>query len=76
MCEVFDGDLGEARMICRPMECPEVEGTKLLFSNGNASFELRSSRSLPLDLISSRKCQALDNALEETVVKMEEYHKV
>lgn len=60
LCEGFDGDPGEARMICRPMECPEVEGSKLLFTNGNASFELGSSRSLPLDLISSGKCQALD----------------
>ena len=60
LCEGFDGDPGEARMICRPMECPKVEGSKLLFSNGNARFELGSSRSLPLDLISSGKCQALD----------------
>lgn len=62
LCEGFDGDPGEARMVCRPMECPEVEGSKLLFNDvdGNASFELGSSRSLPLDLISSGKCQALD----------------
>lgn len=60
LCEGLDGDPGEARMICRPMECPDVEGSKLLFTNGNASFELGSSRSLPLDLISSGKCQALD----------------
>ncbi|KAH9325961.1 hypothetical protein KI387_006139, partial [Taxus chinensis] len=66
LCEGLDGDPGEARMICRPMECPEDGGSKLVFNNGNASFELGISRSFPLDLISSGKCQAVD---EETWTK-------
>eukprot|EP01018_Ginkgo_biloba_P022967 Gb_24284 [translate_table: standard] len=60
LCEGFEGDPGEARMICRPMECPDEDGCELIFNHGNACLELRSSRLFPLDLISSGKCQVVD----------------
>ncbi|XP_057848763.2 structural maintenance of chromosomes flexible hinge domain-containing protein GMI1 isoform X1 [Cryptomeria japonica] len=61
LCVGSDGDPGEARMTCRPMECPEEAGSRLMLTKGNGSFELGISKSLPLELISSGKCQAVDD---------------
>ncbi|XP_057823648.2 structural maintenance of chromosomes flexible hinge domain-containing protein GMI1 isoform X1 [Cryptomeria japonica] len=61
LCGGLEGDPGEARMICRPMECPEERGSKLGINNGIASFELGISKSFPLDWTSSGKCLAVDD---------------
>lgn len=60
LCEGLEGDPGEARMICRPMECPEDMGSKVALIKGIACFELGTSKSFPMELISSGKCLAVD----------------
>lgn len=45
------------------MECPEDMDNNLALSNGFASFELGTSKSFPMELISSRKCLIVDDEI-------------
>ncbi|KAH9779979.1 Structural maintenance of chromosomes flexible hinge domain-containing protein GMI1 [Citrus sinensis] len=55
--EGLQGDAGgEARIICRPLAVPDEKGCVLAVNNGNASFHIGSSLSLPIGVIDSEKC--------------------
>ncbi|XP_017973164.1 PREDICTED: uncharacterized protein LOC18605777 isoform X4 [Theobroma cacao] len=60
LIEGFQGDFGgEARIICRPLGLSN--GSILSVKDGNASFDIRSSLSLPVSVIDSGKCLAIDD---------------
>ncbi|KAL3521653.1 hypothetical protein ACH5RR_019802 [Cinchona calisaya] len=62
--EGWEGDAGgEARLICRPIDHPDVSGCRLVFDNGTASIEIGSSISLPISTIDYGKCVAIDDAV-------------
>ncbi|KAL5998925.1 hypothetical protein ACLOJK_009873 [Asimina triloba] len=59
----FQGDAGgEARLICRPIDCPDEKGCILAVNGENANVEIGKSLSFPLSIIDSGKCQAVDAA--------------
>ncbi|WCJ44422.1 Structural maintenance of chromosomes flexible hinge domain-containing protein GMI1 [Euphorbia peplus] len=63
MIEGFQGDAGgEARIICRPLEIADEEGCLLESNNENAILDIQHSLSLPISVIDSQKCIAIENA--------------
>ncbi|XP_058100475.1 structural maintenance of chromosomes flexible hinge domain-containing protein GMI1-like isoform X2 [Magnolia sinica] len=63
LIEGFQGDVGgEARLICRPLGCPDEKGCLLAVNGENASLDIRKSISFPISVIDSGKCQAIDTA--------------
>ncbi|KAF5442725.1 hypothetical protein F2P56_035352 [Juglans regia] len=60
LLEGFQGDAGgEARIICRPLGIPDDNGSIIAFNNGDASFNICGSLSLPINVIDSGKCLAI-----------------
>ncbi|MCD7458066.1 hypothetical protein HAX54_037087 [Datura stramonium] len=53
--------IGEARIICRPLNVPAENGCRLTFDKESACFEIRDSKSLPISVIDSGKCLCVDN---------------
>ncbi|URE42721.1 hypothetical protein MUK42_32615 [Musa troglodytarum] len=53
---------GDARLICRPLDCSDEKGCSLLVDNGNASLDMHDSLSFPISLIDSENIQAIDLA--------------
>ncbi|XP_065859828.1 structural maintenance of chromosomes flexible hinge domain-containing protein GMI1 isoform X2 [Euphorbia lathyris] len=69
LIEGFQGDAGgEARIICRPLEVAEEHGC-LLVKNEEASLDIRNSLSLPISIIDSKKCIAIELAEWDRQVK-------
>eukprot|EP00268_Persea_americana_P011683 TRINITY_DN14922_c0_g1_i4.p1 TRINITY_DN14922_c0_g1~~TRINITY_DN14922_c0_g1_i4.p1 ORF type:complete len:1098 (+),score=235.69 TRINITY_DN14922_c0_g1_i4:589-3882(+) len=63
LLEGFQGDSGgEARLICRPLGCPDRKGCLLEVNGENASLDIKDSLSFPISVIDSGKCQAIDTA--------------
>ncbi|URE42715.1 hypothetical protein MUK42_32615 [Musa troglodytarum] len=63
LIEGFQGDVGgDARLICRPLDCSDEKGCSLLVDNGNASLDMHDSLSFPISLIDSENIQAIDLA--------------
>ncbi|KAJ9680038.1 hypothetical protein PVL29_021800 [Vitis rotundifolia] len=63
LLEGFQGDAGgEARLICRPLSLPDEDGCILAVDDGTASFDCRSSLSLPISVIDSGKCLAVESS--------------
>ncbi|XVF53392.1 hypothetical protein PTKIN_Ptkin05aG0095700 [Pterospermum kingtungense] len=61
LIEGLQGDSGgEARIICRPLG--RENGCILSSNDGNPSLDIRDSLSLPVSVIDSRKCVAIDDA--------------
>ncbi|XP_058206197.1 structural maintenance of chromosomes flexible hinge domain-containing protein GMI1 isoform X3 [Rhododendron vialii] len=62
--EGFQGDSGgEARVICSPLGLPSENGCVLsVHDDGNAGIDIRSSISLPISVIDSGKCMAMEAA--------------
>ncbi|THG10123.1 hypothetical protein TEA_027988 [Camellia sinensis var. sinensis] len=54
--------IGEARLICRPLSLASENGCSLAVDDGNAAIDMRSSLSLPISVIDSGKCLAIENA--------------
>ncbi|KAL4204772.1 hypothetical protein AMTRI_Chr01g133770 [Amborella trichopoda] len=70
LLEGFQGDVGgEARLICRPLDCPDENGA-LLTKSGNPSLDIRGSISFPINVIDSGKCQSVDTASWERKLEM------
>ncbi|XP_059434267.1 structural maintenance of chromosomes flexible hinge domain-containing protein GMI1 [Corylus avellana] len=62
LLEGFQGDAGgEARIICRPLDVPHDHGCALVENNGDPNFDIRSSLSLPINVIDSGKCVVIEN---------------
>lgn len=62
LLEGCKGDAGgEARIICRPLGLPDDNACDLVVNNGDASFDIRGSISLPIDVIDSGKCLAIES---------------
>ncbi|XP_022890366.1 uncharacterized protein LOC111405633 isoform X2 [Olea europaea var. sylvestris] len=60
--EGLQGDsCGEARLICRPLGLPEDQGCLLSVDNGNNFIDVRGSLSLPINVIDSGKCIAIND---------------
>lgn len=64
LLEGFQGDAGgEARLICRPLSLlPDEDGCILAVDDGAASFDCRGSLSLPISVIDSGKCLAVESS--------------
>nr|XP_018675545.1 PREDICTED: uncharacterized protein LOC103968942 isoform X3 [Musa acuminata subsp. malaccensis] len=63
LIEGFQGDVGgDARLICRPLDCSDEKGCSILVDNGNASLDMHDSLSFPISLIDSENIQAIDLA--------------
>ncbi|KAJ8479740.1 hypothetical protein OPV22_023467 [Ensete ventricosum] len=63
LIEGFHGDVGgDARLICRTLDCSDEKGCSLLVDNGNASLDMHDSLSFPISLIDSENIQAIDLA--------------
>lgn len=63
LLEGFEGDAGgEARLICRPLSLASENGCSLAVHDGNAAIDMHSSLSLPISVIDSGKCLAIENA--------------
>ncbi|XP_057463870.1 structural maintenance of chromosomes flexible hinge domain-containing protein GMI1 [Actinidia eriantha] len=63
LLEGFQGDAGgEARLICSPLGLPNEKGCKVALDDGNASIDIRGSLSLPISVIDSGKCLAIEAA--------------
>lgn len=63
LLEGFQGDAGgEARLICRPLSLPDEDGCILAVDDGVASFDCRGSLSLPISVIDSGKCLAVESS--------------
>ncbi|CAL9180289.1 unnamed protein product [Musa hybrid cultivar] len=63
LIEGFQGDVGgDARLICRPLDCSDEKGCSILVYNGNASLDMHDSLSFPISLIDSENIQAIDLA--------------
>ncbi|XP_023729100.1 structural maintenance of chromosomes flexible hinge domain-containing protein GMI1 [Lactuca sativa] len=60
--EGFQGDAGEAWIICRRIEVSEEDGCLLESANGNPTFDLRKSELVPINVIDSGKCLAVDGS--------------
>ncbi|KAL5567763.1 hypothetical protein UlMin_024338 [Ulmus minor] len=62
LIEGFQGDVGgEARIICRPLSIPDEEGCVLREHDGEANLEIRKSLSVPVSVIDSQKCLAVES---------------
>ncbi|KAM4068715.1 hypothetical protein ACB094_12G034100 [Castanea mollissima] len=62
LIEGCKGDVGgEARIICRPLGLPDDNACILVVNDGNPSFDIRGSLSLPIDVIDSGKCLAIES---------------
>lgn len=53
---------GETRILCRPLGVPDDNGCVLAVNYGDTSFDIRSSLSLPISVIDSGKCIAIENS--------------
>ncbi|KAA8540048.1 hypothetical protein F0562_026740 [Nyssa sinensis] len=62
LLEGFQGDAGEARIICRPLGLPDENGCILAVNDGSVSIDIRGSISLPISVIDSVKCLAIETA--------------
>lgn len=63
LLEGFEGDpVGDARLVCRPMDVSEKDGSILNVDSGSCNFDIRGSLSLPIGVIDSGKCLPIENA--------------
>ncbi|XP_050237468.1 structural maintenance of chromosomes flexible hinge domain-containing protein GMI1 isoform X2 [Mercurialis annua] len=63
LIEGFQGDAGgDARIICRPLDVADDDGCTLAVKDGNASLNIHRSLSLPISVVDSGKCIAVDTA--------------
>ncbi|KAK9292711.1 hypothetical protein L1049_020690 [Liquidambar formosana] len=63
LLEGFQGDAGgDAQLICRPLGLPNENGCDLSVTNGNANLDIRGSFLLPISVIDSGKCLAIEAA--------------
>ncbi|KAK3034710.1 hypothetical protein RJ639_032663, partial [Escallonia herrerae] len=63
LLEGFQGDAGgECRLVCRPLGIPGEKGCLLSDHDGNPKIDIRDSVSLPISVIDSGKCLAMDAA--------------
>ncbi|GJR61073.1 structural maintenance of chromosomes flexible hinge domain-containing protein GMI1 [Tanacetum coccineum] len=63
LLEGFQGDTGgEAWIICRAIDVLEKNGAVLDSVDGNPNFDLRESVSIPMNVIKSGKCVAVDDS--------------
>ncbi|KAF8089965.1 hypothetical protein N665_0493s0021 [Sinapis alba] len=73
LIEGFEDEAGgDTRILCRPVDCPEKEGSKLSFADGSWKLELQKSLSLPITIIDSGKCLHADE--DEWTRKLERQH--
>ncbi|KAJ7965338.1 Protein defective in meristem silencing 3 [Quillaja saponaria] len=62
LLEGFRGDAGgDARIICRPINIPDENGCVLSVNYEDASLDMNSSLSLPVTVIDSGKCLAVES---------------
>ncbi|XP_057951572.1 structural maintenance of chromosomes flexible hinge domain-containing protein GMI1 isoform X2 [Malania oleifera] len=63
LLEGFQGDSGGgARIICRPLGLSDERGCTLIENDGSFSVDIRESMSLPISVIDSGKCVAIESA--------------
>ncbi|CAH1447798.1 unnamed protein product [Lactuca virosa] len=76
----FQGDAGEAWIICRQIEVSEEDGCLLESANGNPIFDLRKSELVPINVIDSGKIkitpkqtqtEQIDDGIAEDVEEVE-----
>nr|XP_016460857.1 PREDICTED: uncharacterized protein LOC107784267 isoform X4 [Nicotiana tabacum] len=72
--EGCQGESGrEARIICRPLNVPVENGSRLIVDKGCASIEIRDSKSLPISVIDTGKCLSVDiTEWENQILKHQE----
>ncbi|CAI0397449.1 unnamed protein product [Linum tenue] len=59
--EGLHGDAGgDARFICRPLHIAEEKGARVTMENENSTLEIRDSHSVPISVIDSGKCLAVE----------------
>ncbi|KAG9448240.1 hypothetical protein H6P81_014368 [Aristolochia fimbriata] len=67
LLEGFQGDMGgDARLICRPLECADERGCLLAVNGDRSILDNRDSLSFPISVIDSGKCQAVDDVMWST----------
>ncbi|CAH9140870.1 unnamed protein product [Cuscuta epithymum] len=73
--EGCEGDGGDARIICRPLEVPPEDGCHLSLDKGSHHLDLRRSKTLPFSVIDSQKCLQVDDAEWECQLKKHQQEK-
>ncbi|KAI5053952.1 hypothetical protein GOP47_0031156 [Adiantum capillus-veneris] len=59
LSEGLSEDKGNTKVICRPMEIAKAEGSRVLIEDEGVGFELRKSKAVPIDFLTSDKCEIL-----------------